>query len=720
MTRMEIIVREKRARLAKSVRYVCGNSDYIASFTFDEEWDDIPVKTARFQRGAQHIDVVFEGTECPVPVFFDGTSMEIGVYAGTDAEAAVLYSTTSALVGMDKSIRGHSEAQEPPMPGVYDQLIALLNDTADTTLGARDQVVQMAEEVSAAVETAAGYVSGMHASVERAEMAAGLAEDAKAETTAAAAAAEASKKEAVDAQGGAQAARTSAEAAAESAKTALAAAMKASVYDPRGYYEDIFSYVDMRLGRKVYGVLWDKANAKCTRLFDAAGLPTDTTTFGHFGAENPDYANPFDSIYPWSERKLCNYSIAAFQEISDTEGYDVRDAVVAWEGEAAFRYDPAPGLGVGVYTPRFWHTSYDTDQGRVFAVSGTRVPGWTEAEATIGGRWFGTVEELDMGGETTTVLGCRPGIPATAIAVSALHTYAKNGGMTLEDVWSMDAETVLMVVEYANMNAQNAVGQGCDSLYRRASDKVQAAAENTNVIKVLAAMADYCVPGAVLRLGTTNGGRTIGSGIIVSVEADPDNADLLNVTFAGAPVTVTTNTYWSINGCANMEDESIGSHSGYLGTNGKCNAYYRGRVVHANLWRYVLGAYRQTGTGHIWIAESRAQAENYDGLDTAAHIDTGIVLPQGTNGAAKEGYIKNLAAAPGLSIPPFCDQTGGSSAKPVGDYYYVPSLATGNSILLMGGYAYYGADNGRFYSNWYYSASSKNWNFAGVPFSRSR
>ncbi len=746
MTRIAIIVKEKRARLAKSVRYVCGNSDYVASFTFDEEWARFPIKTARFQRGEQYTDVVFEGTECPVPVFLDGTSMEIGVYSGADAETAVLYSTTSAWVGMDKSVRSRSGTQE--MPGVYDQIVALLNNTADTTIGARDEVMQVVEEINAAVETAAGYASRMQSSVERAEIAAELAEDAKSEAQTASTEAlrakteteilkesteaacaitgeakveavvaardtETFKEEAVAAQSGAEAARAYAEAAAESAENTLASAMKSSVYDPQGYQENIYSYVDMRLGRKVYGVLWDKVKAKCTRLFDAANITLDTTNFGHFGSVNPSYDNPFDSIYPWSERRLCNYSLAAFIEISDTDGYDVRDAVVAWEGEAGFSYDPAPGIGVGVYTPRFWHTSYDTDEGRVFAVSGTKVLGWNEAEATIGGRWFGTVEEMEINGETKMVLGCRPGVPAADVALSDIHEYANNGGMTIEDVYVYDATTILFIVEYATMNTQNAVGYGCVTITRKENDMILNEANNTNTVKILkSAAADCCIAGAIMDIGTHKGLRNVANRLILSVETDAADSTILNVTISGNPISVTTDHFWSIHGLGNMEDAAIGSHSGYIGMNGKCNAYYRGQVMHGNLWRYVRGAYQQANTGHLWITNRRKDSEACGGLTPAHYIDTGIVIP------AVQGYIKTLMDVPGFSVPILTAEKGGNSGSPVGDYCFQLGPMANDTILCAGG-SQNGLNCGRFYMRWDYRDISAYYGISAVPFSKS-
>lgn len=77
---------------------VCGNSDYQIRFTFDSEWNDYPQKTARFIWNGSFHDVSFTGNLCDVPVLYDTTEVEVGVYAG------VLKTTTSAFIGCYRSI----------------------------------------------------------------------------------------------------------------------------------------------------------------------------------------------------------------------------------------------------------------------------------------------------------------------------------------------------------------------------------------------------------------------------------------------------------------------------------------------------------------------------------------------------------------------------------------------------------------------------------------
>ena len=172
----------------------------------------------------------------------------------------------------------------------------------------------------------------------------------------------------------------------------------------------------------------------------------------------------------------------------------------------------------------------------------------------------------------------------------------------------------------------------------------------------------------------------------------------------------------SIHGLANVADEQIGSASGYLGTNSKANAYYRGRVAFANMWRYVLGAYRQQNTGHIWVAHNREEADAYDALNTSVHIDTGLVLPQGDEGAAASGYIQELHFTEDFPCAPFVKTIGGNSTNPVGDYGYVPALSTVNTILICGAHASNGTNCGRFYGRWHNTAGYSYWDCAALPF----
>ena len=462
---------------------------------------------------------------------------------------------------------------------------------------------------------------------------------------------------------------------------------------------------------KHYTARWDKVHSAMVRLNDAASFPTDITNFAHRGSVNTNYSNPFDNIYPWSGIKLCNISIDLYRNLA--AGDSITQCVTAWEGDENFSYNDANG--VWRYRPEFWGKSWEDDTYRYFDVTDQNVPGsnYVHYPEAIVGRWHGRAATLTVGGTNKACLVPSVGMPANHIVMRNLHTYAKNYGATIDSIFSIDADVLLCIVEFATMNTQKAIGNGVSNLYRQSSDLIQEDATNSNVVKVLASAASaFCIPGAIFEIGTSNGGVQVGSFTVVSVAQNAADAKYLDVTLDKA-VTVTAANYWSVHGIINVADEEIGSKSGYIGTNGKCNAYYRGIVMFGNMWLYTLGAYENKDGHHIWIANSDEEADNYDALDTTVHYDTGLVLPTAGGYTKKLGLLSRSGL---LSIPAFCVETGGDSSNPVGDYFYNGSY-TYNTVLLRGGHANNGSNDGAFYGSWHSAASDSNWSISARPHS---
>lgn len=120
---IEVDVSNKIASLVnKSVVGVCGNSDYVIRFNFDDEWAAYETKTARFKYNGSYTDVIFTGNDCPMPIVQNTYNVEIGVYAGD------LHTTTSAYLPMKKSILCGSGSPADPEPDVYNQLMDKLNN----------------------------------------------------------------------------------------------------------------------------------------------------------------------------------------------------------------------------------------------------------------------------------------------------------------------------------------------------------------------------------------------------------------------------------------------------------------------------------------------------------------------------------------------------------------------------------------------------------------
>ena len=441
-----------------------------------------------------------------------------------------------------------------------------------------------------------------------------------------------------------------------------------------------------------YTVQWDKTNAQMTRLNDAASITTNVTNFKHNGSVNPNYDNPFDSIYPWSERKLCNIDIDLYRSLA--EGADIKDCVVAWDGDADFSYDHQ--YGVWVYTPSFYGRCFEIGNYRYFDVTDEEIADNIYYPAQITGRYLGTDVTLTIDGTSKHCLLPTLGQPLANVSVANQHTYAKNYGGSVVDIYNLDASTLLYLVEFANWNIQNTLGSGVSSLYQQ-SLHLSADVTNSNTVQI-AANANIIV-GATIDIGTSDGGFDIARTWVEAVNGT-------TVTLHDA-VTATTAHIVTVHGLINLADEGVGSMSGYIGTNGKSNAYYRGESLFANRWQYILGAYRQTGTGEIWVSK-KGESDNYDALNVNDHIDTGLALTE------TSGYVQTFGIADGLSAAPFCTAIGGNSTNPVGDYCYVPALTTGNTILLFGGYSNSGPYAG-FCGYWNAASSISGWNYCSRP-----
>jgi len=119
---ISVAVRNKIASYPGKTAYVCGNSDFVVVFDFDEEWGEFPEKTARFIHSGEHTDVVFEGNRCAIPIISNTLTIKVGVFAGD------LRTTTPAYIPARKSILCGGGAPAAPANDVYNQLMELIND----------------------------------------------------------------------------------------------------------------------------------------------------------------------------------------------------------------------------------------------------------------------------------------------------------------------------------------------------------------------------------------------------------------------------------------------------------------------------------------------------------------------------------------------------------------------------------------------------------------
>lgn len=149
---MNVIGIEIKNKIAKSTgvaTYVCGNSDYLIRFSFDDEWDQYDVKTARIMNGdEEYHDVVFTGNECNLPIISNAYVIKIGVYAGN------LHTTTPAYIHTLKSILCQSGRPAEPTPDVYAQIMELLNSALTRIDALEKNTIVRPDETSSVLGTA--------------------------------------------------------------------------------------------------------------------------------------------------------------------------------------------------------------------------------------------------------------------------------------------------------------------------------------------------------------------------------------------------------------------------------------------------------------------------------------------------------------------------------------------------------------------------------------
>lgn len=478
--------------------------------------------------------------------------------------------------------------------------------------------------------------------------------------------------------------------------------------DAKATGERIEEIRDAQFQHGLYGAKWDRTTNLLTRTRDAVGITTDTTNFCHLGSINENYSNPFDDIYPWSDMFVCDVDLTKYR----TGQYTLKQCITAVYGDPDFTYVGTEDLFVGRYRPEFWHKSIEDADGNVeFLVSQFARPGYKHSPEAIDGVGYC----VDVGNDKVT---SGSGVPLTNVAVSTIHTRANNNGFTLTDIDNLDAQIILYLVEYANWNAQVAIGDGCDNCYR------QNAADVISNVTTADGVTVFDVPNTTALLNLLDVGVQVSFGASVGAttyKAIVASRNGVTVTL-DREIAITDGMILSVHGFSSCEfdllNESVGNASGYIGTIHHANAYYRGASLYANRYRYILGCYRQTQTNHIWICPDGVDPDDYDALNTSVHEDTGTALPTLTT-AGWRTLGSDAKVVGGLSAFLTVGDESGSSLSPVGDQQYVPLPTAGNTVLFFGCPSYTGWDCGVAGCIWDNGSGNSYWSNGAAPILKS-
>lgn len=116
---MNFNISNRTISIAKKEKHLSYNSDYIAHFSFDGEWDNV-IKTARFIQFRKYIDVVLDKNDsCDIPILKNGW-VTVGVFSD-------VMTTTYTKFYMNRTVKDESGDQaEEPTPDVYSQLLGMI------------------------------------------------------------------------------------------------------------------------------------------------------------------------------------------------------------------------------------------------------------------------------------------------------------------------------------------------------------------------------------------------------------------------------------------------------------------------------------------------------------------------------------------------------------------------------------------------------------------
>lgn len=116
-----ISVENRVARVIGKPKIICGNCDYTITFTFDDEWENIEVKTLRVSYNGTYSDHVFTGNVVELPPIIKAYEVYIGVFAGE-------ITSTKAIISAEPSILCTGGSVADPEPDVYRQIVGMIKD----------------------------------------------------------------------------------------------------------------------------------------------------------------------------------------------------------------------------------------------------------------------------------------------------------------------------------------------------------------------------------------------------------------------------------------------------------------------------------------------------------------------------------------------------------------------------------------------------------------
>ncbi len=443
---------------------------------------------------------------------------------------------------------------------------------------------------------------------------------------------------------------------------------------------------------KTYGIkrlITDNTLTPWTRIADNVGLVANATKNGS------PVVNDFDDLYPWSHMQRCNVD-------PDT------GKINAFYGDSNYKADGSNGE-VKVRIPEFWYKRevLPDENGNLYEyiyIADYARAGYKKSKEFLIAAYLLSTEEKEVNNETVIVAHSRSGdVPRYNTTKGNFRQYAKNTGenFCLLDILHYCLVADLFLVEYANTNSQNALGQG---IVAYSTGTALMAETNTNRIIITSAGTGLYV-GKTVGIGTSAGNFSVAQNREITAIEDYDDGTISgkSIIFDGEAVDIEVGNIIFGSAQKNGENDILGNKSGCLINNGYHPVNYRGiENFFGNIWQHIDGL--NIKDYQAYVCED--PEEYADDKFTAPYEPLGYV-----NANTTDSYIKELGfdeKHPEIALP---TKVGASSSTGYCDNYW---CAEGNRIAYFGGHLNSGwAKGGLFalncsgsssYSVWYYGA----------------
>lgn len=414
-----------------------------------------------------------------------------------------------------------------------------------------------------------------------------------------------------------------------------------------------------------YGVrrrIEQNSSSALERIGSAVGKVANATKDGS------TVQNDFDNIYPWCDIITCNLDPST-------------NEIKAFIGDPTFDFTGNNGE-VMTRIPEFYWKRYVKDGYEYILISRHNLADFTKSPEFFIGRY-------DSSYDGTRLHSISGEVPEVNRNIGSFRSLSKAVGTN----WcQMDYHYFLLqmlyLVEYADYNSQNKLGNGITSCRISDSDKALLAESNVNRIIINTSAANNFLVGQQVSIGTSSAWNwNIAKNRTITNKESYNDGTIIGtaIYFDGTPVNIALNNVLWSTGQKSGHCDSLGMKSGCLANDGKHAIIYRGiENIFGNVWQFVDGINIKDYHSYVCTNPDEYVSDVFE----TPYKELGYV------NANTNGYAMALGYDKENPLFALTTDVGGGSSTYITDYYYQNS---GNRIALVGGYYSSGTGAGLWY-----------------------